>query len=429
VFFLTYIVLSGIIMGVSPMVSQAYGSKDFDTMVRATRQGLWLSLIFFIPAFLLFWNAYPILIALGQPIETALDSSRYLRAISWGFLPALALMALRGLLEGHGNSMPLMVIAFVGIGLNVFFNNVLMFGWFGLPALGLVGTGYASSIVYTGTFTTMAFYVHLKYPQYHIFSRLRNPDFTMMKRLLRVGGPIAFTLGFECSMFSAAAIAMGILGKAELAAHQIALQTASVSFMVPLGIAIATSVRVGQAIGRRSAHEAELAGHVGMTMCLAVMVISALAFWLTPRTIIGMYINVDLAENVQVVKLATGFLAIAALFQLADGLQVSAACALRGLKDTFASMVITGISYWGVGAVAGVIFCFVLNWRGNGLWLGMTLGLATAAALLSIRFQWKVRRIEFTEHSHRDLACPAGSWGSIEKAEIDNELERTIGPT
>jgi MATE family multidrug resistance protein len=395
VFFLTYIVFSGFVLGVSPMVSQAVGARDMNTAIRATRQGLWLSVLFFIPAFVLFWNAHPILLAFGQPSETALDSSRYLRAISWGFLPALGTMALRGLLEGHGNSKPIMVIAFSGIGANIFFNNVLMFGWFGLPALGLVGTGYASSIVYTCIFLLMAIYVHFRYPQYHLFTGLRNPDFEMLARLLKVGGPIAFTLGFECSMFSAAAIAMGTLGKAELAAHQIALQTASVSFMVPLGIAIATSVRVGQAVGRRSSADAELAGHVGMMFCMGVMTISAMSFWLLPRWIIGMYINVDVAENEQVVKLATGFLAIAALFQLADGLQVSAACALRGLKDTFASMVLTGISYWGVGAVAGVIFCFVLDWRGNGLWLGMTLGLATAAVLLSFRFQWKVRRLGF----------------------------------
>lgn len=395
VFFLTYIVFSGFVLGVSPMVSQAVGSRDIETAIRSTRQGLWLGALFFIPAFLFFWNSFPVLVFCGQPPDTASDSSQYLRAISWGFLPALGTMALRGLLEGHGNSKPIMLIAFFGIGANIFLNNALMFGRFGLPALGLVGTGYASSIVYTCNFLLMAIYVHFKYRQYHIFSGLRRIDGEMLVKLLKVGGPIAFTLGFECSMFSAAAIAMGTLGKAELAAHQIALQTASVSFMVPLGIAIATSVRVGHAVGRKSKADAELAGHVGMIFCIGVMMISALAFWLAPRWIISMYIDIHAVENQQVIELATGFLAIAALFQLADGLQVSAACALRGLKDTFASMVLTGISYWGIGAVAGVILCFGLGWRGNGLWLGMTLGLATAALLLSIRFQWKVRRMEF----------------------------------
>jgi MATE family multidrug resistance protein len=130
-----------------------------------------------------------------------------------------------------------------------------------------------------------------------------------------------------------------------------------------------------------------------MLMCMGVMSISALSFWLLPKLIIGIYIDVSAEENKEVVELATGFLAIAALFQLFDGLQVSAACALRGLKDTLASMIITLFSYWGVGSVAGVVFCFVLGWRGNGLWLGMTLGLATAAVLLSLRFQWSVRRL------------------------------------
>jgi MATE family multidrug resistance protein len=395
VFFLTYIVFSGFVLGVSPTVAQAVGAQDRETVARAARQGLWLSAILFVPAFILFWNSYELLLMFGQPEDIARNSSQYLRAISWGFLPALGVMSLRGLLEGHGNSLPIMLVAFCGVGLNIFLNNVLMFGWFGLPAMGLVGTGYASSIVYTSLFALLASYVQLKYPQYRIFSNLGTLDWTMLRRLLIVGGPIGFTLGFESSMFSAAAICMGILGEAELAAHQIALQTASVSFMVPLGMAIATSVRVGQAVGRKSSHDAEIAGHVGMMLCMGVMTISAVAFWLFPNWIINLYIDVREAENAQVVKLATGFLAIAALFQLADGLQVSAACALRGLKDTFASMILTLFSYWGVGSVAGVLFCFGWGWRGNGLWLGMTLGLATAAVLLSIRFQWKVRRLVY----------------------------------
>jgi len=394
VFHFVLIICCGVILGVSPIVSQATGAGDAETSARATRQGLWLGLFLFLPPFILFWNAYPLLIWLDQPQETAEASSAYLRAISWGFLPALWTMALRGLLEGMSNTTPIMLICFAGVGLNVFSNDALMFGKYGLPALGLVGTGYASSFVYSCVFAMLAVYVSRKHFSLKIFSHLRRPDFSMLLELLKVGGPIGMTLAFEASMFSAAAIAMGTLGKAQLAAHQIALQTASISFMIPLGLAIATSVRVGNAIGAGSPNRARIAGHVGMLSCMLVMSLTALIFWLLPRQIIGLYLDLEAVENAEVIKFATSFLAIAALFQIVDGLQVAASGSLRGLKDTTAAMILTLFSYWAVGCVVGYYLCFGLGQGGSGLWLGMTTGLATAAILLTLRFQYRVNRIQ-----------------------------------
>ena len=362
-----------------------------------------MGILLFLPAFVLYWNAYPLLIFLGQSPATAADSSAYLRAISWGLLPALWVMGLRGLLEGRSNTRPIMLISFVGVLLNIGLNDLLMFGRWGFPALGLVGTGYASSIVFASVFLMFAVYVHLRYRDLPVFRGLRTPDPQMLKELLRVGGPIGLTLGFEASMFGAAAIAMGTLGNHELAAHQIALQSASIAFMVPVGLAIATSVRVGQAIGRQSIHGAEVAGHVGMLTCMAVMCFSGLSFWLLPEFIIGLYIDVQDPVNAAVIQFATGFLAIAALFQIFDGLQVCASASLRGMKDTAAAMVLTLISYWGIGAVSGAVLCFVMGYRGNGLWLGMTWGLAAAAILLSIRFQWQVRKRKRREDASLSL--------------------------
>ena len=393
VFHFVLIVLAGVIFGVSPTVSQAVGAGDLETASRAVRQGLWIGLFLFIPAFIFFWNAYPVLIACGQQHETALASSQYLRAISWGLLPALWVMALRGFLEGNSDTKPIMVVAFLGIIANVFFNYILMYGKLGLPALGLVGTGYASSIVYSCGFLLMAGYIFRKYHDRAVFRGIGKPDPGMIGELFRVGGPIGVTLGFEAGMFSAAAIAMGTLGKHELAAHQIALQTASISFMIPLGIAIATSVRVGQAIGRGSPAEARTAGNTGMICGTLVMAIFGILFWLFPSTIIWFYIDMQDSANQVVIQLATGFLAIAALFQTVDGLQVCASSSLRGLKDTTAAMILTLISYWGIGAPAGAMLCFVLGFDGNGLWLGMTCGLAAAAVLLTVRFQRSISRL------------------------------------
>jgi MATE family multidrug resistance protein len=391
------IVLSGVIIGVSPIVSQATGAKDDDLCGRATRQGLWMGLLLFTPAFLLYRNAYPILIWLNQSPETALASSEYLKAISWGLLPALWVMGLRGLLEGKSNTKPIMIISLFGVALNVFANDALMFGHYGLPALGLVGTGYASSLVYFAVFIVLAIYVSHQYSDLHIFSKLRRPDFSTFLEVARVGGPIGMTLAFEAGMFGAAAFAMGTIGETQLAAHHIALQTASISFMIPLGLAIATSVRVGQAIGAGSPRRAEIAGHAGMLLCIGAMSFSGLIFWLMPLPIIGMYIDINVEANASVVAYAISFLALAALFQVVDGLQVAASGSLRGIKDTKAAMVLSLVSYWLVGCVVGAYLCFGVKLEGVGLWIGMTSGLATAAVLLTLRFQFKVRKLKL-EH-------------------------------
>ena len=393
VFHLVLIVLSGVIFGVNPVVSQAIGAGQREKAIAALRQGLWIGVMFFLPAFIFYWNSYPVLLALGQEPETALASSEYLRAISWGLLPALWIMALRGFLEGNSNTLPIMTVAILGIGANVALNYVLMFGKLGFPALGLVGTGYASSVVYSCGFLLLIGYISVRYADNKIFTQIWKPNFAVMGELFRVGGPIGLTLGFEMGMFSAAAIAMGTLGAAPLAAHQIALQTASTSFMIPLGIAIATSVRVGHATGAGDIAQARIAGYTGMITCTVVMGFCAILFWVFPATIISIYLK-DMFDpvNVDVIKFATGFLAIAALFQMVDGLQVSASNALRGLKDTTAAMVLTLIAYWGIGVPCGALLCFVFELRGNGLWLGMTVGLAAAAVLLTWRFQQQINR-------------------------------------
>ena len=391
VFHFVNIVLCGVMFAVSPIVSQATGAGDHERSSRALCHGLWLGLVLFVPAVIFYWNAYPILIWLDQPPETAQASCDYLRAISWGSLPSLWLMASRGFLEGKSDIRPIMVIFFCGIFLNIALNYVLMFGKFGFPELGLVGTGYASSVVLAVMFLAAISYIRIGYRASNVFGQLFGIRMPMIWELLQVGMPIGMTLGFEMSMFSAAAIAMGTLGSDALAAHHIALQTASISFMIPLGMAIATSVRVGQAIGREQPRAAEVAGHVGMLSCVAVMCVSAVVFWCFPRLIIGMYINPSNPVNASVVESAASFLAIAALFQIFDGLQVGANGALRGIKDTTASMILTFISYMLFGVSSGYLFCFVLDMQGKGLWFGLTLGLAAAAIALSLRFHWQIR--------------------------------------
>lgn len=383
---LVYLVLGGVVLAVGPVVSQAHGARAPEAAARAVRQGLLLGTLLFVPAMLLFWLSEPALLALGQTPATARLASGYLRAVGWGLLPGFWWLALRGLLEGHGVTRPIMLISFAGVLLNVLLNNALMFGRWGFPALGLVGTGYATSLVYGFIFLAGVAVVLRSFAPLGVFAGLHRFDGAMFGELVRVGVPIALTLGFEVSMFSVAAVLMGTLGAAPLAAHQIAMQSASITFMVPLGLSIATAVRVGQARGRGDLAGARRSGYAGMVSSAAVMCLSALVYWRAPGLVIGLYLDPAAPENARVVALATRFLAFAAMFQLFDGLQVGSVGALRGLKDTRVPMLLTLISYWGVGLASGALLAFAAGLGGSGLWLGLVLGLASAALLLSLRF-------------------------------------------
>ena len=386
IFFLTFLVCGGVLFSVGPTVSQAFGAEETKAAGRAAQQGFFLALLLSVPALVLFSQIGRILPLLGQEPGAVRLATGYIQAIAWGFVPALLTVSLRGLLEGISNPRPVMVIAFLAVGFNALLNYLLMFGQLGFPALGLVGTGYASALSFWFSLALLVLYSARTLPQFEIF-RFRGVDVRVLADLVRVGLPIGLTLGFEAGLFSATAVLMGTLGTVPLAAHQIAIQSASFTFMVPLGLASATAVRVGQAVGRRDPGGVQRAGWIGILLSACVMLVSALTFWFLPEQVVGLYLDVADPANTAVIRKAEQFLAFAAVFQVFDGLQVSAAGALRGLKDTRVPMLISLTSYWGVGLSSGVLFAFVLGLKGRGLWLGLVLGLMTAAVLLVGRFR------------------------------------------
>ena len=386
IFFLTFLVCGGVLFSVGPTVSQAFGAGETKAAGRAAQQGFFLALLLSVPALVLFSQTGRILPLLGQEPGAVRLATGYIQAIAWGFVPALLTVSLRGLLEGISNPRPVMVIAFLAVGFNALLNYLLMFGQLGFPALGLVGTGYASALSFWFSLALLVLYSARTLPQFEIF-RFRGVDVRVLADLVRVGLPIGLTLGFEAGLFSATAVLMGTLGTVPLAAHQIAIQSASFTFMVPLGLASATAVRVGQAVGRRDPGGVQRAGWIGILLSACVMLVSALTFWFLPEQVVGLYLDVADPANTAVIRKAAQFLAFAAVFQVFDGLQVSAAGALRGLKDTRVPMLISLTSYWGVGLSSGVLFAFVLGLKGRGLWLGLVLGLMTAAVLLVGRFR------------------------------------------
>lgn len=390
IFFVLLIVTMGVVLAVSPLVSQAHGANDPESIERSVREGLRMGVFLFIPPLILMWNIGPLLIKMGQVPETVVLTSSYLRAIVWGMLPFLWFGAIRGLVEGVSRPLPVTIITFLGLGMNVLANYVLMFGKWGMPALGLEGTGWASTIVYWTMFIAIASYSRWSkaFKDYKIFSGLGRIDFESFKEIFRVGWPIGISHGIEAGLFSITALTMGLLGTVSLASHQVAIQCAAYTFMVPMGIGIAASVRVGQAVGREDLLGARRAGYVALMLAGVFMTCAAVLFWVAPRFLVSLYIDVSLPDNFPVVELAISLLGIAAVFQVFDGIQVAALGALRGLKDTRIPMVIGFISYWVIGLSTGMTLAFVLDRGAAGLWWGLVLGLAAAAVMLSLRFRY-----------------------------------------
>ncbi len=394
-FFFVGMFVGGILYAVAPMVSHCVGSQKEEEISRVVRQGFWLAILAFVPTLVFFWNAEPVLRLLGQKDNVIQWSTGYLKAVSFGMLPYLLMVATRGYLEGISRGLPIFWICIAGVLMNVFLNDALMFGRYGLPRLELVGTGIATSIVYLIMFLLAVVYV-VKRSSHPVFADLKDFHWPTFKELLRVGLPIGMTIGFESSMFTLTAFAMGIIDATQLAAHQVAIRAASFSFMLPLGVALATSVRVGNWAGSGKMVDAKRAGQVGMATAVLSMLGGLVLFGFFPRTILGLFVDLADPKYEAVVRHGVTFLQIAALFQLVDGLQVSASQSLRGLKKTREAMVITLIAYWVAGVPCCLLLAFPLGFEGAGLWYGMTIGLALAALMLTWRFHIETGRLQDT---------------------------------
>ncbi|HLO49216.1 MAG TPA: MATE family efflux transporter [Kamptonema sp.] len=394
------LIITGIISVVGALAAVAFGSGEIDRLSRLASQGLWLSIALSIPVMLLIWYFGPLLMLMGQEPTNVILAETYLRSIVWGFPAAVGFAVLKNIVSALNRPHSVMVITVSGVLLNVVGNYVLMFGKFGFPALGLAGIGWASTISFWVTFAAAAGFILInqKLRSYKIFRHLLHFDIKILGELIRLGWPIGVLFTVETGLFAVTALLMGYLGTVSLAAHQIALQTAAITFMVPVGISYATTMRVGQMVGRNDADGARLSGYVGIAIGAIFMSCTALLFWTIPDKIVAMYIDTNNPANLNVVKTAISLLGVAAMFQIFDGIQVIAAGALRGLKDTKVPMLIGFLSYWCVGLVSGYIMGIQLHWGGVGLWLGLVLGLAVASVILTWRFtvtslQLKIRQL------------------------------------
>lgn len=373
----------GVLMSVSPAVSQLDGAGRPRQCGEVARQALWIAMAVGAGMWLMVRNVGWVMRLLEVDAQVAELVVDYLKAMSWGAPALTGMFALRFFAEGTGRTRPTMYVGLLGIACNIPLNYIFMFGKLGLPAMGAVGCGWATALVFWLQFGVLAVYIrkHGHFRAFRLFGRYSAPNWREIRGLLAVGVPIGLTIFFEGSLFVGTALLIGTLGALPIAAHQVAINFAAMAFMVPLGLAGAITVRVGNAIGRRDAYGARIAGLVGMGIALGFAVFSATVMFLFPQAIARIYT----AER-EIIELASTLILLAAVFQLADGLQVAAAGALRGLKDTRIPMLYAVLAYWLVGMSTGTWLTFARGWGPAGMWCGLIAGLTAAAVLLGGRF-------------------------------------------
>lgn len=399
-YFMLLIFGLGLLTATSPLMASALGRKErsLRDVRRTVRQGFWLSIAVCVPIWLILWQAEAIFLAMGQDPEISRLAAIYMHTLQWAALPFYFYIVLRSFISALERPAWALVIAFLAVGFNAAANWCLVFGNLGFPALGIAGSGLATTLSSVLMFLGLAAIVstHRRFRRYQVFGRFWRSDWPRFVGLLRLGLPIAGTLTFEVSIFNVAAFLMGLIDTVSLAAHAIAIQIASISFMVPMGLGQAATVRVGRAYGARDAAAVTRAGWTAFVMGVSFMGMMALVMFFAPRLLIAGFLDLEEPANQPVIELAVTFLAFAALFQIADGAQAVGSGMLRGLHDTTVPMICALFGYWGIGLPLGVVLGFPLGFGGAGIWVGLCAGLATVAVLLLSRWLTRRRLIAFS---------------------------------
>ncbi len=396
------VLLLGLLIASSPMMATALG-KRFNAVreVRRTfRAGLWLLAFSMPPYWLLLWHAGSLMRMLGEAPALAEQGQTFLRAYMWCTAPWLLFQLLRNFVSALERPRVVLWLSASGIALNALLSWSLIFGHFGLPPLGLVGGGLGSTLTWLILCSALVIVVqsHRKFRRFHVFGHWWRFDRERTFAMIRLGWPIGATMALEMGVFALAAYFMGWIGAPAVAAHAVALQLAALTFMVPLGLGQAATVRVGLALGRRDSLAITRAGWIAWLVGVAFMASMALIMWSVPHRLVTLFLT-DAPANAMVIALAVSFLKVAAAFQLVDGAQVIGAGMLRGLHDTRWPLIFALVGYWGIGLGIGSWLAFDADWKGVGIWVGLASGLAAVAALMLGR--WLMReRLGLTRLAH-----------------------------
>jgi MATE family multidrug resistance protein len=395
VFFVSFTFGMGLMSAVAPLAAQAFGARDPHQVRRALRTGLWAALLISLPimAFPLFGEQ--ILIFLGQAPATAHLAQQNLLGLVWGIPPSLWFLAIRGFMSAVNRPAPILWITLVAIPANALLVYLLIHGEWGLPRLELFGAGLATAIVYSGSFLAGLWFATRRRPfrKYHVLGHIWRVDWGLMRQLFIVGAPISFSFLMEYGLFGAAALLMGLIGTTALAAHQIALQVTAILFMVPFGISMAATVRVGHAVGRNDASAVKRAGFVAIWLGVVVVAALTVAVIVGRFAIARLFFGEAASTAGDAIALTATLLLVGATFFVTDGIQTIAAGALRGMNDTRVPLLFAVISYWLIGFTCACVLGFRTPLGAIGVWIGLSLGTLVYAALLILRFRRLTRRL------------------------------------
>lgn len=385
----------GVMAAVGTLVSIRHGAADTAGVTRLTQGGLWLAWCLALVAGVVLWCLPSILPHLGQTAENVATASDFLKVLAFALPGSLSFMALRGFTSAVGKATPVMVISIAGTLLNLVLNLALIDGWLGLPQLGLKGIGLVTTTVFTSMALSLAWYLNRQrgFAAYPFLQGLSRPPVQAIKELWRLGLPIGGTYAVEVGLFAFAALCMGNLGQTQLGAHQIALQIVSVAFMVPAGMSYAVTLRIGGHYGAGHLALARRAGRIGIGTGALIMLSFSLVLWLAPQWLVGLFIDGKDPAFANIFELALRLLAVAAWFELFDGVQTLAMGAIRGLKDARLTFLVGLACYWLIGAPCAWLLAFHSGFGAVGVWWGLALGLACAAISLTIAFEVKMKRL------------------------------------
>ena len=381
--------LLGLLTASAPMMATALGQRAnaVRDVRRTFRAGLWLIVIAMPPYWLALWHVGDVMLAFGQSAALASQGQTFLRAYMWCTAPWLLFQLLRNFVSALERPRIILWLSIFGIGLNALLSWSLIFGHFGLPAFGLLGGGIGSSLTWLVMCAALVAVTlrERRFRRFHLFGHWWRFDPQRLAAMVRLGWPIGLTMALEMGVFALAVYFMGWIGEAAVAAHAVALQLAAITFMVPLGLGQAATVRVGRALGRGDPAGITRAGWTAWVGGVAFMGAMAIGMWAFPRPLVTLFLA-DVPANAQVIALAIGFLQVAAAFQLVDGAQVIGAGMLRGLHDTRWPLIFALVGYWGIGLGIGAWLAFAADWQGVGIWVGLAAGLAAVAVLMLWRW-------------------------------------------
>ncbi|MFE3836481.1 MATE family efflux transporter [Pseudogemmobacter sonorensis] len=390
-FFILFVLGSGFAKAVMPLAAHARAAGQDAELRRAARMGLWLSTIFGLSIYPVFWFSEAVLLGLKQDPAVAALGQDYLRIIGLGMIPALWVAVLQSWLAALGRTQVVLAVTLVAIGINIGLNWLFVFGNAGFPEMGVAGAALTTFSVQVFSLLVLGLYAGLlpALRPYRLFRRFWRLDRPALAEVFRLGWPIGLTGLAEGGLFEASAIMMGWIGPAQLAAHGIALQVAAMTFMVHVGLSSAATIRIAgyHGIGDARALRDAAKVAIGLSLCVAAGVIAL--FLTLPERIVALFIDPSDPMAGQILAVGAMLLGFAALFQLADATQAMALGLLRGIKDARAPMWIAAISYWLIGIPSSYLLAFKAGYGPAGLWMGLVIGLVAAGASLMLRF-WRL---------------------------------------